>query len=119
MRSPVHVIEEGMNIKKHKNMKIGVGYIVKAKVGELENITREERIRRTRKEVVVCVQDVAGNKKFLVQFEYFQKKEIIYSSLVFLISKEEVDMDEPLSHSPEKEQGGFLTIFVLVFFMFH
>ena len=27
-----------------------------------------------------------------------------------LSSKEEVDMDEAISHSPKKEQGGFLTI---------
>ena len=32
------------------------------------------------------------------------------SSLVFLSPKEEVDMDEPLSHCPKKEQGELLTI---------
>ena len=32
------------------------------------------------------------------------------SSLVFLSSKEEVEMDEPLSHSNQKEQGELLTI---------
>ena len=53
-------------------------------------------------EVVGCVQAVVGKKKFLVQFEDVQKKEISANSLVFLISKEEVDMDEPLSRSPEK-----------------
>ena len=31
-------------------------------------------------------------------------------SLVFLCPKEEVDMDDPLYNSPEKEQGGFLII---------
>ena len=61
-----------------------MGYIVKAKVGELENITREERIRRMRKGVVGCVQAVAGKKKSLVQFEDGQKKGIGSSSLVFL-----------------------------------
>ena len=32
------------------------------------------------------------------------------SSLVFLIPKEEVEMDEPLSNSPKKEQGKLLII---------
>ena len=43
-------------------------------VGELEKITREGRIRRTRKEVVGCVHSVVGKKKFLVLFEDSQKK---------------------------------------------
>ena len=62
------------------------------------------------KEVVVCVNDVEGKNNFLVQLEDGQKKEISSSSLVFLSSKEEVDMDEPLSHSPKTEQGELLTI---------
>ena len=86
MISPVLTIVESMNMKKHNNTKIGVGSVVKAKVGELENIKREGRIRMMRKEVVVCVQDVARKKNFLVQFEYVQKKEISASSRVFLIS---------------------------------
>ena len=76
-------ITEGMKTKKHNNKKVGVGSFVTTKVGELENITREGRSSRTRKEVVVCVQDVSGNKKFLVQFKYGQKKEISSSSPVF------------------------------------
>ena len=40
--------------------KIGVGSVVKAKVGELEKITREGRSRRMRKEVMVYVQRVVG-----------------------------------------------------------
>ena len=56
----------------------------------MENITREVRIRRMRKEVVGCVQSVVGKKKLLVQFEDGQKKEISSSSLVFLSSKGEV-----------------------------
>ena len=89
-------------MKKQNKTKIGVGSVVKSKVGDLEKITREGRSRRTRKEVALCVQDVAGKKKFLFQFEDGQKKEISSSSLVFLSSKEEVDMDDPLSHSTEK-----------------
>ena len=47
-----HVVnaKEGMEMTKQTKTKIGVGFVVKAKVGELENITREERIRRMRKE---------------------------------------------------------------------
>ena len=60
--------------------------------------------------MVGCVQSVMGKKKFLVQSEDGQKKYIISSSLVFLSSKEEVAMDEAISHSPEKEQGELLTI---------
>ena len=56
-----------MKMKKQTKTKVGVGSAVKAKVGELEKITREERSRRMRKEVVRCVQSVVGKKKFLVQ----------------------------------------------------
>ena len=97
-------------MKKQTKTKIGVGSFVKANVGELENITREGGSRSMRKEVVGCVQSVVGKKKFLLQFEDEQKKGISSSSLVFLISKEEVDMDEPILHLPEKEEGELLTI---------
>ena len=54
-----------MKAKKQTNMNIGVGSVVKEKVVELENITREERIRSMRKEVVGSVQDLASKKKLL------------------------------------------------------
>ena len=95
---------------KQTKTKIGVGSVVKAKVGELEKITRKGRSRRMRKEVVVCVQSLVGKKKFLVQFEDGQKKEISYYLLVFLSSKKEVEMDEPISHLLEKEQVKLLNI---------
>ena len=57
--------------------------------------------------MVGCVQSVLGKKKFLVQFEDGHKKEIIYSLIVFLSSKEEVDMDKLISHLPEKEKVEF------------
>ena len=79
-----------------------MGSIVKAMVRELENITRELRIRRMSKEVMVFVQAVVGKKKFLVQFEDGQKKEISSSLLVYLSPKEEVEMEEPISHLPKK-----------------
>ena len=49
--------------------------------------------------MVGCVQAVVGKKKLLVKFEDGHKKEISSSLLVILISKEEVEVDEPLSHS--------------------
>ena len=63
-----------MGVKKQTKTKIGVGSVVKANIGELEKITREGRSRRTRKEVVGCVQSVVGKNNFLVQFECGQKK---------------------------------------------
>ena len=56
-------------MKKHTKTKIWVGSVVMAKVGELEKITREGRIRRMRKEVVRCVHRVVGKNKFIVIFE--------------------------------------------------
>ena len=83
MISPVLKIVEGVKVNKQNKTKIGVGSIVAAKVRELEDITREGRIRRMRKEVVGCVQDIVGKKKFLVQLKYGQKIEISYSLLFF------------------------------------
>ena len=65
---------------------------------------------RMNKEVVGCVQSVVGKKKLLVLFEDGQKKDMGSSSLVYLSKKEEVDMDELISHLPEKEEGVLLTI---------
>ena len=59
---------------KHTKTKIGVRSIVKAKVGELENIKREGRSRRIRKVVVRFVQIVVGKNKLLVLFEDGQKE---------------------------------------------
>ena len=61
-------------MNKHTKTKIGVGSIVKAKVGELEKITREGKTRRTRKDVVVCVQRLVGKNKLLVLLEDGKKK---------------------------------------------
>ena len=60
--------------------------------------------------MVGYVKSMVGKKKFLVQFEDGQNKEISSSPLVFLISKEEVEMDEAISHSPVKEQRELFTI---------
>ena len=63
-----------MKEKKQNKTRIGVGSVVKAKVGEMEDNTREERSRRVSKEVVGCVQSVVGKKILLVQFEDGNKK---------------------------------------------
>ena len=59
--------------------------------------------------MVGCVRAMAGEDNLLVQFEYGKKKEIS-SSLLFLILKEGVEMDEPRSHYPKKQQSELLTI---------
>ena len=61
---------------KHTKTKIGVGSVVKAKVGELEHITRKGRSRRMRGDVVGCFQRVVGKNMFLVLFKYEYKKQI-------------------------------------------
>ena len=66
MSSPIATIAEGMKEKKWIKPKIGVGYLVKTKVGKMKGNTREGRRRRTRKEVVGCVQDVVGKNNLLV-----------------------------------------------------
>ena len=70
MSSPVLTIVEGVKMKKQNKTKIGVGSVVKARVGELENITREGKSGGIRKEEVGCDQAVVGEKKFLFQSEY-------------------------------------------------
>ena len=95
---------------KQTKTKIVVGSVVKAKVGELEKITRKVRSRRMRKEVVGCVQSVVGKNKFLVLFEDGQKKEIGSCPLVYLNEKEEVDMEEPITLFPEIKEVEPLTI---------
>ena len=91
-----------MKEKKRIKTKIGVGYVVKEKVEETEENIWEGRSIRMRKEVVGCVQDVVGKNKFLVQFKYGMKKDMSSCSLVYVCSKEEVDMDEPISNYPKK-----------------
>ena len=87
MISPVVKIVEDMNEEKRIKTKIGVGSLVKAKVINMEEITREGRRSMTRKDVVGCVQAVVGKKKFLVQFEYVNNREIIYCLLVYVCLK--------------------------------
>ena len=62
MSLPVILTTKDTKEKKRIKTKIGVGYSVKEKVGEMENKTREARTMRTRKEVVGCVQDLVRKK---------------------------------------------------------
>ena len=110
MISPIVTLKEWMKMTKQTKTKIGVGSVVKAKVRELEKITREGRRRRMRKEVVGCVQRVVGKNKFLVLFEDRQNKEIGSCLLVYLSEKEEVEMEESITLFPEIEEGVPLTI---------
>ena len=50
--------------------------------------------------MVGCVHSVVGNNKFLVLFEYGQKKDIGSCSLVYLSEKEEVEMEESITLFP-------------------
>ena len=97
-------------MNKQTKTKIRLGSVVKTMAGELEKITRDGRSMRMSKEVMGFVQNVVGRNKFLIIFEDGQKKETSSSLLVYLSSKEEVEMEEPISHLPVKEQGGLLTI---------
>ena len=83
MGSPVVTINEMMKEKKRIKTRRGLGYVVKARVGDMEENTREGRSMSTRKEVLVCVQDVVRKKRFLVQFEDGQNKYMSFCLLVF------------------------------------
>ena len=70
-----------MKDKKRINIKIRVGYVVKAKVREMEENIRKRRIRSMRKEVVGHVQTVVGKKNILFQFKDGKMKDMSYFSL--------------------------------------
>ena len=76
-------------MKENKCIKIKtrVGYIVKAKSGEMEENKREGRTRRTRKDMVVYVQTVIGKNNFVVQFEDGKKGYMSASSLSYVFGK--------------------------------
>ena len=54
--------------------------------------------------MVGCLQYVLVNKNFLFKFEDGQKRDMSYVSLLCLYLEEEVylDMDDPISHLPQK-----------------
>ena len=74
---------------KHINTNIGVGSVVNTKVREIEENTREVRIRSIGKYVVGCVQAVVGENRFLVKFEDVQKRDMSACLLLYLCKKEE------------------------------
>ena len=82
-----------MKEKKRIKKKIGVGSVLNAKFEDMGDNKREVRIRRMRKYVVGCVQAVVRKKRFSVQFEYGQNKQMSYFLLVFVCSKEEVEIN--------------------------
>ena len=64
------------------------------------------------KDVVVCVQSVLEKKKFVVQFEDGQKREMSDSSLSCVCEKDQVgkEADKTISGIPKRVKGGLLTI---------
>ena len=75
---------------KWRNTNIGVGYIIKKNVGDMEEKTREGIRRRIRKKVVGCVQDVVEKKNFMFKLKYRRMIEMGSSLISYLCSKDEV-----------------------------
>ena len=71
-------------------MKIRVGYIMSVKFEEKEDNTSNVTRRRTSKEVVVYIQDMAGKKKFCVKFKDEQRVGIDNHFLSLISTKDEV-----------------------------
>ena len=73
--------------------------------------------------MVVYVLDLISKKKFIVQFEYRHRRNMIYIFLVYICSKEKVgqDVNKTISNLP-KRRRWILTIYVdpvaLLYFMF-
>ena len=64
---------------KQNNTKIRVCFIFTEKVIDIEENTREGRIRRKTKEVVGCVQAMVGIKTFPFKIEDRKKREMSYT----------------------------------------
>ena len=79
-----------INEANQRKMKIRMGSDVTVKVRDMEEKNREGSIRRTRKEVVGCVQDVVGKKKFLFKFVDGNMRDISSTFLAYVCYKEEV-----------------------------
>ena len=78
-------IQEGKQI----NTKIVVGSAVIEKVIELEEITREGRIRMTSKEVMSFVMDMVGKQKFLINFLNMVRRErwVIFRLKMYVLKR--------------------------------
>ena len=73
-----------MKEKKQRKLKINVGTLLKEKVREVEDNTREVIIRRISREVVVCVQYALGKNNLPVKFEYGHKRYISASFISYM-----------------------------------
>ena len=61
-----------------------MGAVVKAKVGEWEDVVREVFYRRTGKELTGVVQGVSGERRLLVRFHYGFEKNMTSNQLTTL-----------------------------------
>ena len=78
---------------KGRGNKIGVGRVVKAKIGELEKEVRVGSSRRMRKELTGLVQGVSGRRRFLVRFHNGCKKNLSSNQLT-VVTAHEILVDE-------------------------
>ena len=100
------VIVKEIKEAKRSNMKIGVGSVVTAEVGKAEEETREGRSRGAMREVVACVHASVWKKKFLVQYEDRQKRDMGYYLRLYVSSKEEFGQgaNETISDTPKNKK---------------
>ena len=68
-----------------------VGTVVKTKVGDLEEEIREGFPRRLRKDMNGVVQEVFGERRFLVRFQDGLEKEILSNRLTILAVRSELE----------------------------
>ena len=93
------------------NMKMNAGLVVAEKVGDIDDKTREVKIRRISKNVVGCVQDVAGNI-FFINFEDGDIKDLS-DCLITVISDEQYvgkGREDIISDLPPKGEDELLII---------
>ena len=70
-----------------------MGMVVKAKIGELEEKVREGFPRKMSKELIVVVQGVYGNKRFLARFQDGCENDLTSDQLTIVIV-EKIPMEE-------------------------
>ena len=88
MNLPVAVIMKKIKETTWSKMKTGVGSFVTAEVEEAEENTMEGRSRGVMSQVVGCVQALVGKKKFIVQSEDSQRREMNSSLWLYVSSKD-------------------------------
>ena len=77
--------------KRGRGNKIIVGTVVKSNVGDLEEDIREGFSRRLWKEMTGMVQEVVGNRRYLLRFQYGLKKNMSSKQLTILVVRSEVE----------------------------